>query len=74
MPSELEEVYWKIEEYAKYLMKMYKKVESEERDIVSFTSKGVFKASRFTYRDALIYMKECGLIRDYRLDTGEIFL
>lgn len=74
MLSELEEVYWRIEQYADYLMKMYKKIESEEKDLVSFTSKGIFKSSRFTYRDALLYMKECGLIRDYNLETGEIFL
>ena len=71
MPSELEETYWKIEEYADYLMKAYKMVEKDGLEI-NDQAKYIYTASKVSYRDAIKSLKDHGLISDYNLEMGVI--
>lgn len=74
MPSEIDEIYWKIEQHANYLMDSYKRVREEGQKLERPVDRGVYKASWVTYLACLEDMKDCGLIRDYNTETGEIFL
>ena len=62
MPSELDEVYWKIEDCAKTIMQMYKIYYLESKD-----SMRRFVSEKQVIRDCLESMKRSGLIKDYDL-------
>ena len=69
MSSELDEVYWKIEQHAKDLMNLYRNF-SKESGPGDFR----FVTEKQCYRDSLQSMKRNGLINDFDLSTGEILL
>ena len=66
---ETDEAYFKIEQHAKQMMKIY-------QDFARESSPGSFRflTEKQCYRDCLESMKRNGLIRGYSLDTGEIFV
>ena len=66
---EADEAYFKIEQHAKQMMKIY-------QDFARESSPGSFRflTEKQCYRDCLESMKRNGLIRGYSLDTGEIFV
>ena len=67
MSHEEDEAYFKIEEYAKYLIRRHNGFDQKKGDIV-------YNTAVMVYLDALEAMVKEGLIRGYSLDTGEIFL
>ena len=64
---EVDEAYFKIEEYGKYLIRKHNEFVQKRGDIVYGTAVMV-------YLDALEAMVKQGLIRCFNLKTGEILL
>ena len=64
---EKDEAYWKIQQHAKQMMKIY-------QDFARESSPGSFRfvTEKQCYRDCLESMKRNGLIRGYDLSTGYI--
>ena len=69
---ETDEAYFKIEQHAKQMMRIYKDFARDAK--VSSPGSFRFLTEKQCYRDCLESMKRNGLIRDYNLSTGEILL
>lgn len=70
MTHETNEAYWKIEQHAKEIMKMYRFYSQQEPNPGSFR----FFTEKQCFRDCLESMKRNGLIADYSLSSGVIIL
>ena len=68
MPSETDEVYWKIEQHDNSIMNMWKNYSETKYDLWRFISE------RQVCRDCLESMKRSGLIKDYDLHECKIFM